>query len=91
MPSHRRNQSDAFSTIVSQSIKRVFKRKLKFIARVRDVENLNIARVRVVENLNEINNEFNIDLNVDVKKKKKISIVVRKSFTKKFFLSNIRI
>ena len=80
MPPHRRNQDDALFAIVSQSIKRVSKRKLKLTARARDVENLN-----------EINSEFNIELNVDEKRKKKIFIVIRKSFTKKDLLSNIRI
>ena len=80
MFSHRRNQNDVFFAIVSQSIKRVSKRKLKFIARARDVKNLN-----------EVNSEFNIELNVDEKRKKKISIFIRKSSTKKNLLSNIRI
>ena len=80
MFSHRRNQSDALFAIVSQSIKRISKRKLKLIARARDVENLN-----------EVNSELNIELNVDEKRKKKISIVIRKSFTKKDLLSNTRI
>ena len=75
MSSHRRNQDDTLSTIVSQSIKQISKSKLKLIARVRDVESLNIARVRVVENFNEINNEFNIELNVDVEKKKHLLFV----------------
>ena len=80
MPSHRRSQDDVFSTIVSQSIKRASKRKLKLTARARDVENLN-----------EVNSELNIELNVDEKRKKKISIVIRKSSTKKDLVSNIRI
>ena len=91
MPSHRRNQGDAPSTIVSQSIKRASKRKLKLIARVRDVETLNIERVRVAENLNEVNSELNIEFNVDLVKKKKIFVVTRKPSTKKDLLSNTRI
>ena len=80
MPSHRRSQGDAPPAIVSQSIKRASKRKLKPTARARDAKNLN-----------EVNSELNIEPNVDEKRKKKISIVIRKSSTKKDLLSNIRI
>ena len=91
MPPHRRSQGDAPSAIVSQSIKRASKRKPKLIARVRDVEALNIERVRVVENLNKVNSELNIELNVDVEKEEKTSIATRKPSTKKDLLSNTRI